>query len=240
MNITEVLVPAQEIAWLPWAVQYFFYIGSAYAAAILFLIALIFKNSTSHQFRSALVLVMAIGAIVGPLALKGDLHQPGRAWHFYAHITPWSWMSLGSLFLPLFSGLAVATAWVYLRDDIAQLKESENPLLKRLSWLTLGQWQVSTKLMIALAAATAISGLSIALYTVPRLPFWRADRFGINGFPAALVHDRILCCNRFNSVDLGSAAFKQTKLKTNRPRSDTKNHYLNGWPCHHSYVDLGI
>ncbi|WP_198597191.1 NrfD/PsrC family molybdoenzyme membrane anchor subunit, partial [Vibrio splendidus] len=136
MNITEVLVPAQEIAWLPWAVQYFFYIGSAYAAAILFLIALIFKNSTSHQFRSALVLVMAIGAIVGPLALTGDLHQPGRAWHFYAHITPWSWMSLGSLFLPLFSGLAVATAWVYLRDDIAQLKESENPLLKRLSWLT--------------------------------------------------------------------------------------------------------
>ncbi len=102
MNITEVLAPAQEIAWLPWAVQYFFYIGSAYAAAILFLIALIFKSSTSHQFRSALVLVMAIGAIVGPLALTGDLHQPGRAWHFYAHITPWSWMSLGSLFLPLF------------------------------------------------------------------------------------------------------------------------------------------
>ncbi|MFX3862097.1 hypothetical protein ACJBS1_10580, partial [Streptococcus suis] len=88
------------------------------------------------------------------------LHQPGRAWHFYAHITPWSWMWVGSLFLPLFSGLAVATAWVYLRDDIAQLKESENPLLKRLSWLTLGQWQVSTKLMIALAAVTAVSGLS--------------------------------------------------------------------------------
>ena len=40
------------------------------------------------------VLTLAIGAIVGPLALTGDLHQPGRAWHFYAHITPWSWMSL--------------------------------------------------------------------------------------------------------------------------------------------------
>ncbi|GEM79816.1 NrfD/PsrC family molybdoenzyme membrane anchor subunit [Vibrio superstes] len=165
MNITEVLVPAQEVAWLPWAVQYFFYIGSAYAAAILFLIALIFKNSTSHQFRSALVLVTAIGGIVGPLALTGDLHQPGRAWHFYAHITPWSWMSLGSLFLPLFSGLAVATAWVYLRDDIAQLKHSENPLLKRLAWLTLGQWKVSGKMMVALAATTVLSGLSIALYT---------------------------------------------------------------------------
>ncbi|WP_218760045.1 NrfD/PsrC family molybdoenzyme membrane anchor subunit, partial [Vibrio parahaemolyticus] len=102
MNITEVLVQPQAMAWLPWAVQYFFYIGSAYAAAILFLIALLFEKHTSHRLRAALVLTLAIGAIVGPLALTGDLHQPGRAWHFYAHITPWSWMSLGSLFLPVF------------------------------------------------------------------------------------------------------------------------------------------
>ncbi len=102
MNITEVLVQPQAMAWLPWAVQYFFYICSAYAAAILFLIALLFEQHTSHRLRAVLVLTMAIGAIVGPLALTGDLHQPGRAWHFYAHITPWSWMSLGSLFLPVF------------------------------------------------------------------------------------------------------------------------------------------
>lgn len=77
MNITEILVPPQAIAWLPWAVQYFFYIGSAYAAAIMFLIALAIENHTSHRLRAALALTMAIGAIVGPLALTGDLHQPG-------------------------------------------------------------------------------------------------------------------------------------------------------------------
>lgn len=59
-----------------------FYICSAYAAAILFLIALLFEQHTSHRLRAVLVLTMAIGAIVGPLALTGDLHQPGRAWHF--------------------------------------------------------------------------------------------------------------------------------------------------------------
>ncbi|MGF1695358.1 polysulfide reductase NrfD [Vibrio lamellibrachiae] len=165
MNITEILVPAQEIAWLPWAVQYFFYIGSSYAAAILFVIALLLKNQTSHSFRSALVLVMAIGAIVGPLALTGDLHQPGRAWHFYAHLTPWSWMSLGSIFLPIFSGLTVITAWLYLRNDIAKLRDNSNLLLRKLAWLTLGNWQVSAKQLLVVAITTAISGLTIALYT---------------------------------------------------------------------------
>ncbi len=193
MNITEVLVPAQEIAWLPWAVQYFFYIGSAYAAAILFLIALIFKDSTSHLFRSSLVVIMAIGAIVGPLALTGDLHQPGRAWHFYAHLTPWSWMSLGSLFLPLFSGLTVLTAWLYLREDIAQLKHSDNPFLRKLALLTLGQWQVSSKQLLIVASLTVLSGLSIAVYTgaeiavIASRPLWNQPASPLLWFTTAFI-----------------------------------------------------
>lgn len=165
MNITEVLVQPQAMAWLPWAVQYFFYIGSAYAAAILFLIALLFEQHTSHRLRAALVLTMAIGAIVGPLALTGDLHQPGRAWHFYAHITPWSWMSLGSLFLPVFSALAVATAWLYLRQDLIALRNQPGKVLPLLSKLSLGEWTVSHKVMLTISAITVLSGLTIALYT---------------------------------------------------------------------------
>ena len=165
MNITEVLIQPQATAWLPWAVQYFLYIGSAYAAAILFLLSLFFQQSISHKMRSALVLTLAISAIVGPLALTGDLHQPGRAWHFFFHLTPWSWMSLGSLFLPLFSGLAVLTAWLYLRHDIAQLKTSTNPIAKWVSLLTLGNWEISEKQMKIVAAITVLSGLSIAIYT---------------------------------------------------------------------------
>lgn len=165
MNITEVLVQPQAMAWLPWAVQYFFYIGSAYAAAILFFIALLFEKQTSHRLRVALVLTLAIGAIVGPLALTGDLHQPGRAWHFYAHITPWSWMSLGSLFLPVFSGLAVMTAWLYLRPDIIALLHQPGKVLPLLSKLSLGEWVISRKTILVVSAVTVLSGLTIALYT---------------------------------------------------------------------------
>ncbi|BAC94985.1 putative tetrathionate reductase complex, subunit C [Vibrio vulnificus YJ016] len=165
MNITEVLVQPQAIAWLPWAVQYFFYIGSAYAAAILFLIALLFESYTSHRLRAALVLTLAIGAIVGPLALTGDLHQPGRAWHFYPYLTPWSWMSLGSIFLPLFSALSVVTAWLYLRNDLLGLAQQPGKVLPLLSKLALGRWQTSPQLMLVVAALTVVSGLTIALYT---------------------------------------------------------------------------
>lgn len=165
MNITEVLVQPQAIAWLPWAVQYFFYIGSAYAAAILFLIALIFESYTSHRLRAALVLTLAIGAIVGPLALTGDLHQPGRAWHFYPYLSPWSWMSLGSLFLPLFSGLAVLTAWLYLRQDLLNLQQQPGKILPLFAKLALGRWSTSRRLIRNTAILTVLSGLTIALYT---------------------------------------------------------------------------
>ncbi|MCR9495659.1 polysulfide reductase NrfD [Vibrio alginolyticus] len=165
MNITEVLVQPQAMAWLPWAVQYFFYIGSAYAAAILFLIALLFEKHTSHRLRAALVLTLAIGAIVGPLALTGDLHQPGRAWHFYAHITPWSWMSLGSLFLPVFSGLAVVTAWLYLRQDLINLRNQPGKVLPLISKLSLGDWALSRRAMLMVSAITVLSGITIAVYT---------------------------------------------------------------------------
>ncbi|MCR9847916.1 NrfD/PsrC family molybdoenzyme membrane anchor subunit [Vibrio antiquarius] len=165
MNITEVLVQPQAMAWLPWAVQYFFYIGSAYAAAVLFLIALLFEKHTSHRLRAALVLTLAIGAIVGPLALTGDLHQPGRAWHFYAHITPWSWMSLGSLFLPVFSGLAVVTAWLYLRQDLSNLRNQPGKVLPLISKLSLGEWVLSRRAMLMVSTITVLSGITIAVYT---------------------------------------------------------------------------
>ncbi|UJF17349.1 polysulfide reductase NrfD [Vibrio sp. SS-MA-C1-2] len=165
MNITEVLVQPQPVAWLPWAVQYFFYIGSAYAAAILFFIALICKTKVSHYFRSSLALTLAIGAVVGPLALTADLHQPGRAWHFYTNLTPWSWMSMGSIFLPIFSGLAVVTAWLYLRNDLMLLRKSDNFISRKFSLLSLGQWQTSYKLLVMVSLLTLLSGLSIALYT---------------------------------------------------------------------------
>lgn len=193
MNITEILVPAQQTAWLPWAVQYFFYIGSAYAAAILFFISLIFNDKSSHAMRSALALVMAICAIVGPLALTADLHQPGRAWHFFVHLTPWSWMSKGSILLPIFSMLTVATTWLYLRNDLAKFKTNSNKLLQKVALLTLGDWQVSRKLMLSIAGLTVLSGLSIALYTgmevykVASRPLWNQAASPLIWFATAFL-----------------------------------------------------
>ncbi|MFT7683317.1 MAG: tetrathionate reductase subunit C [Moritella dasanensis] len=193
MNITEILVQPQAIAWLPWAVQYFFYIGSAYAAAILFLLSYIFRAHTSHYLRAALVLTMSIGAVVGPLALTGDLHQPGRALNFYSHITPWSWMSLGSLFLPLFSALAVLTAWLYLREDIAKLKHSDSAIAQKIALFSLGNWQTSSKQMIAVTALTCLSGLTIALYTgaeiyvVQSRPLWHQPAAPLLWFVTAFI-----------------------------------------------------
>ncbi|MEJ2765100.1 NrfD/PsrC family molybdoenzyme membrane anchor subunit [Photobacterium sp. MCCC 1A19761] len=193
MMITEILVPAQDVAWLPWVVQYFFYIGSAYAAALLFVLSLLFRRQTSHRLRAALVLVMAIGAMVGPLALTGDLHQPGRAWHFYAHFTPWSWMSLGSLFLPIFTALAVFTAWLYLRADLAALSQSERPLIRKLAWLTLGSWSTPNHTLLASAIVTALSGLTIALYTgaeiavVASRPLWHQPASPLLWFVTAFL-----------------------------------------------------
>jgi len=193
MNVTEVLVQPQAVVWLPWAVQYFFYIGSAYAAALLFVIALAFEKQSSHRLRAALVLTLAIGAAVGPLALTGDLHQPGRAWHFYAYLTPWSWMSLGSLFLPVFSMLATATAWLYLRNDLIALGENEGKILKLVSKLSFGQWQISRTQMLSVAVLTAISGLTIAVYTgaeimaVHSRPLWNQPASPLFWFVTAFL-----------------------------------------------------
>lgn len=165
MNITEVLIQPQQIAWLPWAVQYFFYIGSAYAAAILFAIALVFEQYTSHKLRTALGLVLALGAIIGPLALTADLHQPARAWHFFAYFTPWSWMSRGAILLPIFATLAIGTTWLYLRADLQAFANHPKPLRQKIAKLALGNWQTTRQMMLSAAVTTAISGISIAIYT---------------------------------------------------------------------------
>lgn len=193
MNITEILVPAQQTSWLPWAVQYFFYIGSAYAAAILFFVCYLMRNKTSHMLRSAFALVMAIGALVGPLSLTADLHQPGRAWHFFTHLTPWSWMSNGSIFLPIFSILAILTAWLYLRDELAGFANHPNSWLQKVSLLTLGQWQVTQKQIAICAGLTVVSGLSIALYTgmeiynVTTRPLWHQPASPLLWFVTAFL-----------------------------------------------------
>lgn len=109
MQITEILTPFQEVAWLPWAVQYFFLVGIASFSAIIAAIAAFApRGSDWEKIQPAVTTLLLVCAIAAPISLLADLHQPGRFWHFYVKFTPWSWMALGALLLPVFVALALA------------------------------------------------------------------------------------------------------------------------------------
>lgn len=111
MEIIELLTPAYEAAWLPWAVQYFFLIGICATTALMAALCALTnrgkQGSDAYRLMPALIVVLAVSAIVAPVSLLADLHQPGRFWHFYAYFSPWSWMALGAYLLPIFIGLSL-------------------------------------------------------------------------------------------------------------------------------------
>lgn len=114
MEIIELLTPHYEVAWLPWAVQYFFLIGIAACSALIGAgCAFAAPGSAGDRLLPAVVVVLAVSALAAPVSLLADLQQPGRFWHFYAYFTPWSWMSLGAVLLPSFVALAITfcAAW---------------------------------------------------------------------------------------------------------------------------------
>ena len=140
MQITELLTPHYEVAWLPWAVQYFFLVGVATGAALLVSVcAFGQRGSAMQRLLPVAVLTLAVSTLAAPVSLLADLHQPARFWHFYAHFTPWSWMSRGAVLLPLFVtiSLALCASW----------------------WLGCTRW------MRGLAPLLLLSALSITVYS---------------------------------------------------------------------------
>lgn len=172
MQIIELLTPAYDVAWLPWAVQYFFLVGIATTCALTAAgIALIGRpGGDSWRLMPVLATVLAVAAIAAPVSLLADLHQPARFWHFYAYFTPWSWMSLGAYLLPAFVALSLAfcLAW----------------WLGRVVWLRV------------LAVLLTLSALSILVYTgsevmvVRSRPLWNTPflplNFALTGWLATL------------------------------------------------------
>lgn len=101
--IAEIMAQPQEFFWLPWAVQYFFFIGIASCAA-LYACWLNWQVKSGNDRLEMIAMFISITmGITGPLALTADLHQTARVWHFYAYPTLWSWMWWGSVLLPLFT-----------------------------------------------------------------------------------------------------------------------------------------
>ncbi|HEY4664188.1 MAG TPA: NrfD/PsrC family molybdoenzyme membrane anchor subunit [Comamonas sp.] len=149
MQIIELLTPHYEVAWLPWAVQYFFLVGVATGAALLVSMCVYGQaGSALQRMLPVAVLTLAVSAMAAPVSLLADLHQPARFWHFYAHFTPWSWMSWGALLLPLFVVLSLAMCALW--------------------WLGLQRW------MCLLAPLLVLSALSICVYTGAEMMVIRA------------------------------------------------------------------
>ncbi|MBS4700775.1 NrfD/PsrC family molybdoenzyme membrane anchor subunit [Aeromonas media] len=176
MTINELLAPDQPITWLPWAVQYFFLIGLAYGALWLGAADLWRKAPDRRLQTLAAVLMMGAG-VVAPIALTADLHQPARAWHFYAQTRFTSIMWYGAYLLPLFSLLSMLFGWLLIRPNLARRGEEHDRVAALARLLCLGHWPGEPWLK-PLALLAALSGLSIALYTgletmaVQARPLW--------------------------------------------------------------------
>lgn len=165
--IREVLARPQDIAWLPWAVQYFFFIGLACGAVLFAGGQRLFSrrgllSAQQSQWEFAALMLAVTAVVVAPLALNADLHQPARVWHFYAHFTPWSWMSWGSLFLPLFSLLVMGYFLVLI---YSRLKAKPLP-----------------RLLAGLALLCGLSAISILLYTGREVSILRAQPLWFSGW----------------------------------------------------------
>lgn len=176
MTINELLAPDQPITWLPWAVQYFFLIGLAYGTLWLGAADLWRKAPDRRLQTLAAVLMMGAG-VVAPIALTADLHQPARAWHFYAQTRFGSIMWYGAYLLPLFSLLSMLFGWLLIRPNLARRGEERDRVAALARLLCLGNWS-GERWRKPLALMAILSGLSIALYTgletmvVAARPLW--------------------------------------------------------------------
>lgn len=168
--IREIMARPQEIAWLPWAVQYFFFIGLACGSVVIAVWLRWREPNKTVRLELAAVSLAVVSGTVAPLALSADLHQPARIWHFYAHFTPWSWMSLGSLFLPLFTLIVMSYFALLMRS---RLRAETLPFWAR--WLQIFPAWREEKWLRWVALATLLSAASILLYTGREVSVLRAQ-----------------------------------------------------------------
>ncbi len=184
--IDEVLAHPQDVSWLPWAVQYFFFIGIA-ACAALFACVLHWRKKETADLENLTLLIALTCAITAPLALTADLHQTARVWHFYAYPTPWSWMPWGALFLPLFTGFL--GLW-FLAQHVKRLTLKSYNVTK---WLALG---------------SALSAIGLLVYTgrevsvVQARPDWFSYAFPVAMFLSALQTFLALLIATTNNKDV--------------------------------------
>lgn len=207
-NIVETINVAREVAWLPWAVQYFFLIGLSYGAYLLSLPGIVFRRPGWAGISRLALLGALVCGLVAPVALLADLHQPGRFWHFYAWFTPTSWMSWGAFFIPVYLGGLLVYAWLALRPELARHAASGGKLAGLALVLAYGGHE-SRGALKAAALLAFVGAALVALYTgaevavVQARPLWNTPllplQFFITAFAGAV--GLALLFNRFGPRD---------------------------------------
>ncbi len=162
--VTEIVVPRYGLAWYPWAVQYFFLIALSYCTLWLSAPGLLGAKNWRNTTKVALFACVST-TLVAPVALLADLHQPLRFWHFYAHPTPWSWMSIGAFLLPVYVGTVVALGYLCWRPAMLAQRDASGlqGLVARL--VCLGSWNTPRLLIPLLTLAALVLSTGIILYT---------------------------------------------------------------------------
>lgn len=170
----ELLAPRYAIAWYPWAVQYFFLIAISYATLWLAAPALVFGKEKWLPTARLALLACLTTTLVAPVALLADLHQPLRFWHFYAFSTSSSWMSIGSLILPLYVVGVLVLSWLAWRPALQTNRQADGLMGLTARWLSLGNGATPRALLVLVGLGTLALSTGIMLYTGAELAIVKA------------------------------------------------------------------
>jgi tetrathionate reductase subunit C len=208
MESIEIIAPRYGIAWYPRAVEYFFLVALAYTSLWLALPGAVFGvNRWKPIARLALVGAVTT-AIAAPVSLLADLHQPLRFWHFYAHFTPWSWMSIGSLILPVFVVLTIGLAWLVWREPMQDWRGERGIVGWVARVATLGHWDSPRWLIVLTGLGAFAASLGMALYTGYEIavlkgrPLWHTDFLPVIFVATGLIGSvgMLLVLDRFSGM----------------------------------------
>ncbi len=203
-NIVEIINVTREVAWLPWAVQYFFLIGLSVGGVLLSLPGYAFANDEWRKLGRVGLLVALTCGLAAPVALLSDLHQPGRFWHFYAVFRPTSWMWWGSLIIPFYVTGLLVYGWTCFREELQEHGRVDSRLATFYRLAALGGGRNDR--LIRYAGLVVLAGaVLVALYTgaevavVKARPLWHTPFLPVQFLTTALVGAAglVLILNRF-------------------------------------------
>lgn len=205
--IVETVNVTREVAWLPWAVQYFFLIGLSYGAFALSLPGVVWRRPGWAGISRLALLGALLCGLTAPVALLSDLHQPARFLNFYFHPNPSSWMAWGAFFIPVYLGGLCLYAWLALRPTFATLAARPGLVGRIAGGLAMGGHE-SRRALMAAALLTGVGAALVALYTgaevmvVRARPLWDTPllpvQFAVTAFAGAV--GLTLLFNRFTGA----------------------------------------